>query len=199
MERTPEDEIAHLKEKLGKQGNELGEMRRLTETLLAQQEKKDPVTKESFQEDPIAAMEQLVAQKIKPVEDYVAYNTHEKAKSQLESKHADYEDVVNSAEFQDWVLSSGIRQTAWKAATQGEIGNAIELLDEYKQMDHGSTVNAAQTSTSTASSDGGHKSKKTYSALELQDLYINHPDRYRELAPEIYRAYREGRVAHPGQ
>jgi hypothetical protein len=90
-------------------------------------------------------------------------------------------------------------------ADQGyDFDSANELLSTYKQIrgaraKQGEVLqeNNRQLSLRAAGVDvggSGESSKKTYRAIDLQNLLNTNPDRYTAMQDEIMRAYSEGRV-----
>jgi len=128
--------------------------------------------------------------------------------SRLQAKHPDVEAIVKDLDFQKWVMESVPRQDMWQKASAGDFNYADELFSQYKSL-HGikmeqqkeiartekeRELNAATAVASGASQDAVSKGKPTYKRSELIRLQLEDPRRYADLQPEIYQAYKEGRV-----
>lgn len=126
-------------------------------------------------------------------------------KQQLSLAHPDFNEIANDQNFADWVKSSPVRIKIFTAADAGyDFDSANELLSTYKQIrgaraKQGEVLqeNNRQLSLRAAGVDAGgsgESSKKTYRAIDLQNLLNTNPDRYTAMQDEIMRAYSEGRV-----
>ena len=125
----------------------------------------------------------------------------------MEKTHPDYIDIVHDSGFQDWVQASKFRTDLFKEADAYNYDAADELLTHWKErsvIDKTAEVKEQQEATrkkalkssktesrSSAESTAG---KKTYRRADLIRLKATDPNRYADLADEIYSAYAEGRV-----
>ena len=124
----------------------------------------------------------------------------------MEKTHPDYIDIVQDSGFQDWVQASKFRTDLFKEADAYNYEAADELLTHWKErsvIDKTAEVKEQQAATrkkalksSKTESRGSSESagKKTYRRADLIRLKATDPQRYADLADEIYNAYAEGRV-----
>jgi hypothetical protein len=185
---------------IGRQAQEVGEMRKLADQLIQQNlNKEQPVAKQEteidFFEDPKTAVQKAV----ETHPDIIA------AQQLLQQKHPDFAEVVGDGEFQEWVKASPIRLNMFAMAdSQYDFQAADELLSTFKQI---RTVKAQQTAdagkqvlkqnlkaASVDTGGTGESSAKVYRRADLIRLKMTDPDRYEQLQPEIMKAYAEGRV-----
>ena len=206
---------------LGKQGMEVGEQRKLIESLSSQQQateaalpKEEPVPfEEQFYADPANAVNSaienhpdMVQAKQTRVQQNQSYQ-----QAQLESAHPDFMTIVEDKGFQDWIGASKIRQEIFRAADSYDFESANELFSTWKQISStgGKTeaTNKAvakekskreqvlrKTTSETRSSGDSVGGKKVYRRADLINLKVTDPRRYDTLADEIQQAYIEGRV-----
>mgnify|MGYP000287644856 CR=1 FL=1 len=198
---------------IGKQAQEVGEVRKLADELLKQQlsKKEEAPTEEDndidFFEDPKKAVTKAVekhpdvvaakeaAQRMRAME----------LQAKLKSKHSDMEQVVSNPEFVEWIKASPTRIRLYQQAdAQFDLDAADELLSTYKEL---RTVKAQQNKSDGAelrnqnlraaavdAGGTGETSRKIYRREDLIRLRITDPTRYEALQPEIMAAYAEGRV-----
>lgn len=208
---------------IGRQANEVHEVRSLADQLLKQQlEANKKVTQEpseeSLEEDFFADPKQAVARTVEKhpavLEAKQAALELKKMKTaqQLAAKHPDFTTIAQDAGFQDWVKSSAIRlQLFAKADAEYDFESADELLSTYKEIKQ---IKQAQQAQQTAAVDkaesqaqaqamkaasvdvggAGESSKKVYRRADLIKLRMTEPDRYMQMSDEIMQAYAEGRV-----
>ena len=212
------ESYSNLEKQYGKQGNELGELRKLADTLIQKnlqesqatdaQSELPPLKEDDFLTDPVNSVRRIVEEALQPIRGVIEQTTADTTINRLQTKHPDLEQIVQDVDFQKWVMESMPRQDMWQRASTGDFNYADELISQYKAL-HGQHAAAQeqqvktekekelQAATSVASgisSDGSQKSKPTYRRAELIRLQIEDPRRYQELSPEIYQAYSEGRV-----
>ena len=206
---------------LGKQGMEVGQQRKLIESLSSQQQateaalpKEEPVPfEEQFYADPANAVNSaienhpdMVQAKKTRVEQNQSYQ-----QAQLESAHPDFMNIVEDKGFQDWIGASKIRQEIFRAADSYDFESANELFSTWKQISkaeiNSEATNKAvakekskreqvlrKTTSETRSSGDSVGGKKVYRRADLINLQVTDPRRYEALADEIQSAYTEGRV-----
>jgi hypothetical protein len=212
------DSYSNLEKQYGRQGNELGELRKLADTLIQknlqesqtnpEQDALPPLKEDDFLNDPVNSVRRIVEEALQPIKGALEQTSTESTIGRLQNKHPDLEQIVQDIDFQKWVMESLPRQEMWQKASTGDFNYADELLSQYKTL-HGQhaavqeqhvrtekekELQAATTVAGGSSSDAGQKSKTTYRRAELIRLQIEDPKRYLELSPEIYQAYSEGRV-----
>lgn len=205
---------------IGRQANEVHEVRSLADQLLKQQlEASQKVAKqpieESQDEDFFADPEKAV---LKTVEKHPAVQEAKaaalelkkmKTAQQLAAKHPDFVSIAQDAGFQEWVKSSAIRlQLFAKADAEYDFDSADELLSTYKEL---KSIKAAQQTQKTQAVEAkaqeqamkaatvdvggtGESSRKIYRRADLIKLRMTDPERYMQMSDEIMQAYQEGRV-----
>ena len=208
---------------IGRQANEVHEVRSLADQLLKQQleankkVQQQPI-EESLEEDFFADPKQAVARTVEKhpavIEARQAALEMKKMKTaqQLAAKHPDFGTIASDAGFQDWVKASAIRLNLFaKADADYDFEAADELLSTYKEIKQ---IKAQQVVQQTAQSNQieaeaqktamraatvdvggtGETSRKIYRRADLIKLKMTDPQRYEDMQPEIMAAYSEGRV-----
>ena len=208
---------------IGRQANEVHEVRSLADQLLKQQleankrVQQQPI-EESLEEDFFADPKQAVNRQVEKhpavIEARQAALEMKKMKTaqQLSAKHPDFVTIAQDNGFQDWVKSSAIRLNLFaKADAEYDFEAADELLSTYKEIKQ---IKAQQVVQQTAQSNeveakaqktamkaatvdvggAGESSRKVYRRADLIKLRMTDPDRYEQMADEIMAAYAEGRV-----
>lgn len=209
----------NVEKMIGKQANEVGEQRKLIQSLLEAQNKATETTptKEeavNFEDQFYADPAQAVNSAIESHPDLIAAKQERKIQAQqhqvsvLEKAYPDWQEKVATKQFQDWVGESAIRTEMFKKAdSEYRPDYAIELFDMYdkvnmidktKQVQQEETAKRDKalkaTSTETRSSSESMGGKKVYRRADLINLQVTDPNRYASLADEIQSAYADGRV-----
>lgn len=208
---------------IGRQANEVHEVRSLADQLLKQQlESNKKVTQEpseeSLEEDFFVDPKQAVARTVEKhpavLEAKAAALELKKMKTaqQLAAKHPDFGTIAQDAGFQDWVKSSKVRlQLFAKADAEYDFESADELLSTYKEIKQIKQTQQAQQTAAVDKAESqaqaqamkaasvdvggaGEVSKKVYRRADLIKLRMTEPDRYMQMSDEIMQAYAEGRV-----
>jgi len=204
---------------IGRQANEVHEVRSLADQLLKQQldsnAKAKPPIEESLEEDffadPASAVNRQVEKHPAVLEARQAALEMKRMKTaqQLSSKHPDFATIASDSGFQDWVKSSAIRLNLFaKADAEFDFESADELLSTYKELKQIKQQNQVQQSANVESKaqeqamkaatvdvgGAGETSRKVYRRADLIKLRMTDPDRYMQLSDEIMQAYAEGRV-----
>lgn len=199
---------------IGRQAQEVGEVRRLADDLIKQQlsskqQQAQPQeeTDIDFFEDPKKAVQKAVenhpdvlAAK-KAAQQMQAMQTQ----SMLQKKHPDFAEIVKDGEFIEWVKGSPLRLNMYAMAdAQYDFNAADELLSTFKQIrtakttqtqDAGKQVRQQNLRAAAVDVGGtGESSKKVYRRADLIRLRMTDPNRYEAMQPEIMAAYSEGRV-----
>jgi hypothetical protein len=202
---------------LGRQGSEVGELRRLVDDFIkaqtvakSQQQApaEDDVDDVDFFADPKAAISKAIEKhpKIKAAEELILSSKKAEALNTLKTQHPDFQEIVQSSDFAEWVGKSKVRQELFLRADQAyDFDAANELLSTFKerravvektkaieQVERKQAVKAASMGSGKGSSES--IGKKTYRRADIIDLMMRNPDRYAALQPEIMAAYAEGRV-----
>ena len=207
---------------IGRQAQEVGEVRKLADSLLKQQleSKHDtqPVTAQEIDwfEDPAKAVNQAVENNpiLKKLQEEQAKQVQMVAIQSIEKAHPDFISVAQSEDFQQWVGASKVRQQLFSQANNYDADSALELLDTYKairgvQQNKEETSKAADEKLKQADNASRNKALKTaavqqggtgestkpiYRRADLIRLRMQDPKRYEGMADDILQAYAEGRV-----
>lgn len=215
--KTTEDIIRMHQEAeklIGKQAQEVGEVRKLADELLKQSlasnktQHIDPQEPEiDFFEDPKKAIQKELSSHPDVIAAREAALQFKKMQIQqkLNSDHPDFTQVVQDPEFVNWVKSSPVRMGLYaKADAEYDYDSANELLSTFKQLKSVKAQEtkaagevARQSAMKAAAVDvggTGESSKKVYRRADLIRLRMTDPARYEALSDDIMRAYQEGRV-----
>jgi hypothetical protein len=198
---------------IGKQAQEVGEVRKLADELLKQnlgakqQQQTQDEPEVDFFENPQKAVQATIDKHPDVLAARQAGQDFKRMQIQqkLAKDHPDYSQVVNDAGFQEWVKSSPVRVGLYaKADGEFDYDSANELLSTYKEL---RGVKAQQASTADSASrtksmkaaqvdvgGSGESSKRVYRRADLIRLKMTDPARYETLNDEILSAYAEGRV-----
>lgn len=204
---------------IGRQANEVHEVRSLADQLLKQQldsrAKETQPIEESLEEDffvdPTRAVNRQVEKHPAVIEARQAALEMRKMKTaqQLSTKHPDFATIAQDIGFQDWVKSSKIRLNMFaKADAEYDFESADELIGTYKELKQikqqsqnvqsekvESTAQSQAMKAATIDVGGsGETSRKVYRRADLIKLKMTDPDRYMALQDEIMSAYAQGRV-----
>jgi len=199
---------------IGRQAQEVGEVRRLADELLKQQLSKKATETPKEEVDDLDFFEDPKKANSKAVETHPAVLEARHAALQLKrqqasqalvSKHPDMGQIVQDPEFIDWVKSSPVRMGLYSQADQQyDAMAADELLSTFKTIRTRKTQELKEVADTTrkqslkaASVDSqgtGETSRKVYRRADLIRLRLENPDRYDALQDEIMKAYAEGRV-----
>jgi len=185
-------ENEHLKYKLGKQSEDVGELRKLVDQYILKEE----VNPDKYAEDPIGTMEKLMEQKVKPLQEKISSYEESSARQKLEQAHPDYESVVQDPGFQEWVKSSNVRTAAFQSAVSGNLEAGIDLIGEFKNAkpNREAALDVATAQNKGGSRDTGVRESNFYKRADIIRKKIEDPQWYRAHQDEIMAAYREGRV-----
>jgi outer membrane protein OmpA-like peptidoglycan-associated protein len=204
---------------IGRQANEVHEVRSLADQLLKQQleskaREAKPIEEsleDDFFADPAKAVNRQVEKHPAVIEAKQAALEMKRMKTaqQLASKHPDYATIASDTGFQDWVRSSAIRLNLFaRADADFDFDSADELISTYKELKQIKQYNQ-QTQTAAVESKAqdqamraatvdvggaGETSRKVYRRADLIKLRMTDPERYMQMSDEIMAAYSEGRV-----
>lgn len=214
----------NLESAYGRQANDLGTQRKLTDRLLDLKRESDlssnsnaprklpEVRTNELLENPAEVIDRIVAERIQAVQQETQQRTQEietrLAAERFVAKHPDYNDIAQDPEFAAWLEKSQYRIRAAQQARNGDYAAADDLLSEYKERKHTSQPkkqeesseleSARQASLESGASpeNAGRKAGKTYRRADLIRLRLENPDEYYrdDFQAEIMRAYREKRV-----
>ena len=197
---------------LGRQGNEIGEMRKMfdefVQTSAQDRSKPEPSSDGDvdYFVDPQAAVNRQIDSHPAFREMKGVANEMRKHQGQaaLRNKHGDFDAVIRDPEFAEWVQSSPVRtRLLVQADKQYDVDAADELLSTYKQLKgmRGATAQADRKSAVKSASNGGSRTNpdgqrrgRIYRRADIRKLMMEDPKRYEDLQPEIMAAYAENRV-----
>lgn len=197
---------------IGKQGSEVGELRRVVDDFIRTQTSSKPQEKEEVEEvdffaDPEKAVKRAVDNhpSVKQAQEAAMMMKREQTLAKLSQKHPDFYTTVQDNAFVEWIKASKIRtQLAAQAESQFDYDAADELLSMWQERQQVS-ANMAKTAEADRkqqlkSVDVGSQgnspapTKKKYRRADIIKLMQTDPQRYEALSPEIMQAYAEGRV-----
>ena len=210
------DEIVRMHQEaeklIGKQAQEVGEVRKLADELIKQnlgtrQQTRQEEPEVDFFENPQKAVQRTVDNH----PDILAARqvTQEMRRAQIQQRlaqeHPDFGDIARDQDFANWVKSSPVRIKIFEQADSGyDFDSANELLSTYKQLrsvkqkqtsDDGEVTRKQNLKAVGVDVGGsGESSKKVYRRADLIQLQLKDPERYNMLADEIMLAYAEKRV-----
>ena len=203
----------NLEKELGRKGQEIGELRQLTDKILQQQVTTQTETAEEeevdFFDDPNTAVSKAIENhpKFRQFEEQQKVQSAQATTRQLEAAHPDYLEVVTDTKFQEWVKQSPIRTQLYVNAHNYDLDSAMELMGNWKERSLITNTAKAEEQkamkrsealrTGKAVSGGSSEStagKKIYRRADLIRLKTTNPQRYEDLQDEILSAYADGRV-----
>ena len=191
-----EAEIANLKKKLGDQGNEIGQLRKIADYNLQQQASQQETVEDDWYADPVSKDVSALKNELNSIK-------QQQALRELENKHPGFRDLPKDESFAAWVGKSQYRSNLYQKADNLDFIAADELFTAWEEQQEGANQTHQQNSAtrSKALSDAtmekgsaGGMRKQYYSRAELIDLRINNPTKYDSMRDDIMRAYTEGRV-----
>lgn len=198
---------------IGKQGSEVGELRRVvddfikTQTLKEARKEEPEQDDDSFFVDPKSAVKRAIENhpSIKEAQQASMAMRQQEVLGKIGAKHPDYQKTVQDPAFAEWIKSSRIRMEMYaRAETQFDYDAADELLSNWSERQ-----NVAKTVAETTKVDRQQQlkavsvntqgatdsiSKKKYRRADIIKLMQTDPDRYDAMSNEIMKAYQEGRV-----
>lgn len=198
---------------IGKQAQEVGEVRKLADELLKQNlsAKQQPIQEDEpevdFFENPQKAVQKTVEKHpdVLAARQAAAEFKRMQVQQKLTQEHPDYGQLVQDPEFVNWVKGSTVRMGLYaKADAEFDFDSANELLSTYKQLrgvkskqteEAGEVVRKQSMKAAQVDVGGsGESSKRVYRRADLIRLKMTDPGRYESLSDEIMKAYSEGRV-----
>lgn len=183
-----------LKKVVGDQGNEIGQLRKVADQILVNQQQQAEADDWDF--DP-------VQKEVNSLKNELSSFKTEAALRDLEAKHPGFRDLPKDEAFAGWVQSSQYRSNLYAKADGMDLAAADELFtaweesqesanqaNQQRRTNRNKALNDAAMETGTS---GGMK-KDYFSRAMLIDMRINNPTKYESMLPEIKKAYAEGRV-----
>lgn len=190
-----EAQIENLKKKLGDQGNEIGQLRKIADYTL-QQQASPKETEDDWDFDPVSKEVSAIKGELNTIK-------QEQALRELESKHPGFRDLPNDESFASWVGKSKYRSSLYQKADSLDFNAADELFTAWEEQQEGAnqahqkeSINRSKALNDASMEKGsaGGMRKTYYSRAELIDLRINNPSKYDAMRDDIMKAYTEGRV-----
>jgi len=199
---------------MGKQGSEVGELRKIvddfvrTQTVSQKQQAPDVDEEVDFFSDPDRAIAKAISNHptVRQAEQMSVQMRQARILDNLKTSHPDYTEIIRDGNFAEWINKSKVRKELFgRADSNYDFDAADELLSTWKERNQVVTQTnvververkQAVKSASMGSTKGSGEtaSKKMYRRADIIELMRFNPDRYQELAPEIMKAYAEGRV-----
>lgn len=204
----------NLEKELGRKGQEIGELRKLTDSYLQSQissQSQQTTTSEpaDFYDNPEEAVRQIIDNhpRFREFSEQTQQQQAALTAQQLEKAHPDFQEVISDGGFQEWINGSKVRQRLYKEADSYDFDAANELLTTWKERQMISKTKEVNESKKTKrdvamktgegvsrASGESTAGKKIYRRADLIRLKQTDPKRYESLADEIFEAYAEGRV-----
>jgi len=199
---------------LGRQSSEVGELRKVVDNYIQTQLTED--TQQAPQQDeevdwftdPDKAVDRAIQNhpKIKEAEALTQQYRASTAMAELQRKHPDMQQILQDANFAEWIKASNVRTKLFVAADQQydhesadelfslwkERQNIVQQTAQVEQQARKQSVKAASTGNASGSTESAPK--KIYRRADIINLMKSDPDRYAALQPEIMKAYAEKRV-----
>jgi hypothetical protein len=198
---------------IGKQGSEVGELRKVvddfisTQTLKESQTREAPVSTEEFYDNPTQNVD-------KRIDGHPAIKEAQKAAkdmkrtatlTRLNAEYPDLEETVQDPNFAEWIKGSRVRSELYnRAEVEFDYDAAKELLGNWsdkkervaKVAETSKIDKSNQLKAASIGSKGNNEpvSKKKYRRSDIIKLMQTDPDKYDALSDEIMLAYQEGRV-----
>jgi hypothetical protein len=206
---------------IGKQAQEVGEVRRLADELLKrdlnQKQAVEPPQEEvdfsqRLYEDPEAAINEAVSKHpaVTQAQQQAASYKQQQVLQKLKVDFSNFEQVIKDPKFFEWIKASPVRTKLYAEADGNyDYDSAVELLSTWNIMNPSQPqqpsdpqlVTEAKKETANnlkaAAVDTGSPaptSRKTYRRADLINLRLRDPQRYEAMQDEILSAYAEGRV-----
>ena len=198
---------------IGRQGSEVGELRKMVDDFIKTQTSKKSETQtvtendDDFFIEPKSAVNRAIDNHpaIRQAQENAMLMKREQTLSQLRTEFPNVSDIVQSADFANWIKSSKVRTELFdRAETQFDYDSAQELLSIWTEKQN-ITKKVAETSKidrdqQLKAADVGSKgatesvAKKKYRRSDIMELMKRDPKRYDAMSNEIMEAYREKRV-----
>jgi predicted RNA-binding protein YlqC (UPF0109 family) len=197
---------------IGKQGSEVGELRRVVDDFIKTQTAKEHKTEETLVDDdffvePKSAVKKAIDNHpaIKEAQQASIQMRRAETVSKLESQFPNFMETVQDPDFADWIKGSRVRTELFtRAETQFDYDSAQELLATWQEKkeftkkvtETSKLVREKQLKAADIGTTGTSEqvSKKKYRRSDIIKLMQTDPDRYDAMSNEIMAAYKEGRV-----
>ena len=198
---------------IGKQGSEVGELRKVVDDFISTQTSKESQTEieetspEDFIDNPGKHVKKQIDSHpaIKEAQDAAKQMKRTATLTRLNAEYPELEKIVQDPNFAEWINGSKVRSELYnRAEVHFDYDSAKELLtnwtdkqeriakvQETSKIDKDNQLKAAS-----VGSKGNNEpvSKKKYRRSDIIKLMQTDPDKYDALSDEIMLAYQEGRV-----
>jgi len=218
------DMYRNLEKEYGRKGNEIGELRKLTDELLQLeiQQKKNATERVTTKEEEVLSDDDWFSSPKQATDKYLEKSSLAKEVNELKAKladkdrqaahqafiekHPDYLDVAKQEGFQQFVAASKYRLDLAQKADAYDYEAADELFELYKTIspnlgakeegDDGKADRQEARKKATLEGTGNRNkgTKKVYRRADLIKMKMTDPERYMNMMDEIMQAYQEGRV-----
>ena len=199
---------------LGRQGAEVGELRKAVDDLLKTKldefkggnEVEDQEEDFDFYENPKEAVNRTLekSETIQQMKQMLAQQQQAEVLKMIENKYPDYRDTIQNQNFIEWIKASKVRTELFQRADKYDLDAAFELLGNWKEL-KGTVEKVKEVNEKdrklqrkAASTGGGGSSepvsRKIYRRTDLVNLMRTNPRKYMANVEEYDRAYAEGRV-----
>lgn len=199
----------------GRQGSELGELRKAVDDLLktklneakaGNEAVEDKGEELDFFNDPTNSVNRAVENSgtVKEMRELLKKQSQQEIMRTLSAEHPDYVEVIQDSKFVDWIKASTVRTELLQRADSYDLNAARELLGNWKEIkgiiDKTESINEQDRKQQRkAASTGGRgssepMSRKIYRRSDLVNLMKTNPQKYMDNVEEFDRAYKEKRV-----
>ena len=191
-------------QQISRQGNEIGELRNLTDEILRKQLEEKAPKKEAKEADweynPQEAAEELVNSKVDAIEAKLEKDQRQRDLESFADKHPNYKETSADETFREWITKSSYRTSMYERGNAGDLLAADELFTEWdnvkpKEDNDGISERDQKLKDAQMEKGGGTpKSKKIFRRSEIRNLRLTKPLDYKAREDEFHLAYKEGRV-----
>ena len=197
----------------GRQGNEVGELRKLVDDYVVNQTVTKPVEEKltisdvDWIENPDGSVDRKIDNHpaIKKAEEASLRFNRMEVMNKISIAHPDFQEIVADESFQDWIGKSQVRVKKLKQADQFDFDAADDLFTTWKERQEligqakaGADIERKNSlksgSNGGARGSGEGSKKKFFKRSELLHMMQHDPDRYLANSEAITQAYAEGRV-----
>jgi len=197
----------------GRQGNEVGELRKLVDDYVVNQTVTKPVEEKltisdvDWIENPDGSVDRKIDNHpaIKKAEEASLRFNQMEVMNRISTAHPDFQEIVADDSFQDWIGKSQVRIKKLKQADQFDFDAADDLFTTWKERQEligqakaGADIERKNSlksgSNGGARGSGEGSKKKFFKRSELLHMMQHDPDRYLANSEAITQAYAEGRV-----
>ena len=197
----------------GRQGNEVGELRKLVDDYVVNQTVTKPVEEKltisdvDWIENPDGSVDRKIDNHpaIKKAEEASLRFNQMEVMNRISTAHPDFQEIVADDSFQDWIGKSQVRIKKLKQADQFDFDAADDLFTTWKERQEligqakaGADIERKNSlksgSNGGARGSGEGSKKKFFKRSELLHMMQHDPDRYLANSEAITQAYAEKRV-----